>query len=108
MKSWNKGSFRSKHREELSRYDESVKFFRENAGGNIPSMKDLKGKKELLQSQKQKQLESQTNLQRSWKNLQTAISNVEAILGNANSLVQTTQHSKQSSKHPLRNNEPSL
>ena len=108
MKSWNKGSFRSKYRVELSHYDESVKYFRENAGGSIPPMKELKRKKVLLQSQKQKQLESQTNLQRSWKNLQTAISNVEAILGNANSLVQTTQHSKQSSKHPLRNNEPSL
>lgn len=98
MKAWNKGRFRSDHRDELDRYDEAVKFFNDNNAGSIPLMKDLKERKEALQSQKQQQLASLNDLQQAQKNLQTAVTNVEAILGKEDAkkrrLTQATQPSR--------------
>ena len=98
MKAWNKGRFRSDHRDELDRYDEAVKFFNDNNAGSIPLIKDLKERKEALQSQKQQQLTSLKDLQQAQKNLQTAVTNVEAILGKEDAkkcrLTQATQPSR--------------
>jgi len=98
MKAWNKGRFRSDHRDELDRYDEAVKFFNDNNAGSIPLIKDLKERKEALQFQKQQQLTSLKDLQQAQKNLQTAVTNVEAILGKEDAkkrgLTQATQPSR--------------
>ena len=104
MKSWKKGWFRSTHRNELDRYDEAVSFFKDNNAGNIPLIKDLKEKKEILQSQKQEQLTSRNTLLQAQRNLQTASANVDAILGIEEAKVREVPQIKQSS----RNTDPSL
>ena len=81
MKSWNKGLFRSKHREELERYDEAVSFFSENADGKIPLIKDLKAQREELFEKKARQKETLDRLRKSEKTWKTAAANVDAILG---------------------------
>lgn len=104
MKSWNKGRFRSTHRDELDRYDEAVRFFKENNAGNIPLIKNLKREKDSLLSQKQKQLASLNNLRQAQKNLQTAAVNVDAILEND----LTKEREITNARQPSRNTEPSL
>ena len=104
MKSWKKGWFRATHRNELDRYDEAVSFFKDNNAGNIPLIKDLKEKKEILQSQKQEQLTSRNTLLQAQRNLQTASANVDAILGIEEAKVREVPQIKQSS----RNTDPSL
>jgi chromosome segregation ATPase len=104
MKAWNKGRFRSDHRDELDRYDEAVKFFNDNNAGSIPLIKDLKERKETLQSQKQQQLTSLKDLQQAQKNLQTAVTNVEAILGKE----ETKKRGLTQSNQPSRKTGPSL
>ena len=104
MKSRKKGWFRSTHRNELDRYDEAVSFFKDNNAGNIPLIKDLKEKKEILQSQKQEQLTSRNTLLQAQRNLQTASANVDAILGIEEAKVREVPQIKQSS----RNTDPSL
>ena len=98
MKAWNKGRFRSGHRDKLDRYDEAVKYFKDNNAGSIPLIKDLKERKEVLQSQKQQQLSFVNDLRQAQKNLQTAVTNVEAILGKEDAkkrgLTQATQPSR--------------
>lgn len=81
MKSWNKGLFRSKYREELERYDEAVSFFRENGDGKIPQIKDLKAQREDLFKKKARQKETMDRLRKSEKTWKTAAANVDAILG---------------------------
>lgn len=81
LKAWNKKRFRSEHLEELQKYDESVRYFKENAGGTIPSMKELKHQKEELSILKEKQLQDLQSLRHYEKTLKTAVSNVNAILG---------------------------
>lgn len=104
MKSWKKGWFRSTHRHELDRYDEAVSFFKENNAGNIPLIKDLKEKKDILQSQKQEQLTSRNDLQQAQRNLQTVATNVDAILRSGEAKVREVPQNKQYS----RNTDPSL
>ena len=104
MKSRKKGWFRSTHRNELDRYDEAVSFFKDNNAGNIPLIKDLKEKKEILQSHKQEQLTSRNTLLQAQRNLQTASANVDAILGIEEAKVREVPQIKQSS----RNTDPSL
>lgn len=104
MKAWNKGRFRSGHRDKLDRYDEAVKYFKDNNAGSIPLIKDLKERKEVLQSQKQQQLSSVNDLRQAQKNLQTAAANVESILGKADFKKREVIKPKQ----PSRNTGPSL
>ena len=104
MKAWNKGRFRSGHRDKLDRYDEAVKYFKDNNAGSIPLIKDLKERKEVLQSQKQQQLSSVNDLRQAQKNLQTAVTNVEAILGKE----ETKKRRLTQSNQPSRNTGPSL
>ena len=73
--------FRSKHREELERYDEAVSFFRENADGKIPQIKDLKASREKLFEIKDRQKETLNQLRQSERTWKTAAANVDAILG---------------------------
>ena len=81
MKSWNKGRFRSKHKEELARYDEAVSFFKDHTNGNIPSIQDIKEQKKDLLAEKEKLLSERNALKLSRDNLQTAVVNIDVILG---------------------------
>ena len=91
MKTWNKGLFRSKHREELERYDEAVSFFRENADGKIPQIKDLKVSREKLFEIKDRQKETLNQLRQSERTWKTAAANVDAILGPERETARETQ-----------------
>lgn len=81
LKSWNKGRYRSRHRDELAQYDEAVTFFKDNNDGSIPSMKDLKEKKENLLKLREEKRDTYRGISNYHKDLQTAIQNVEMILG---------------------------
>ena len=81
LKSWNKGRFRSRHREELAQYDEAVTFFKDNNDGSIPSMKDLKERKENLIKSREEKRDAYKGINNYYKDLQTAVRNVEMILG---------------------------
>ena len=81
LKSKNKKKFREEHRSELDQYNESVHYFKENAGGKVPAMKSLKAEKEQLQHFIEKQRKLQASLREEQKELQTAVTNIDAILG---------------------------
>ena len=81
MRSWNKGRFRSQHQDELNRYDEAVRYFKENNDGKIPAMNELKEKKKALTTEQERQKIEAAKIRKGLKNLQTAISNVKVILG---------------------------
>ncbi len=81
LKSKNKKKFREEHRSELDQYNESVHYFKENAGGKVPAMKSLKAEKEQLQHFIEKQRKLQASLRTEQKELQTAVANIDAILG---------------------------
>ena len=81
LKAWNKKKFRESHREDLDKYDEAVRYFKENLDGTIPTMKALRARKDELTSLREGQQEDLQSLIRFQKNLQTAITNVDAILG---------------------------
>ena len=80
MRSWNKGRFRSQHQDELNRYDEAVRYFKENSDGKIPLMNELREKKKALATERERQENEAEKIRKGLKNLQTAISNVEVIL----------------------------
>ena len=80
MRSWNKGRFRSQHQDELRRYDEAVKYFKENNAGKIPAMNELREKKKALAKEQERQKKEAEKIRKGLKNLQTAVSNVEVIL----------------------------
>ena len=81
LKSWNKGRFRARHRDELAQYDEAVAFFKDTNDGTIPSMKALKENKEKLLRLREEKREAYRGISNYHKDLQTAVRNVEAILG---------------------------
>ncbi len=80
MKSWNKGRFRSQHQDELNRYDEAVRYFKENNDGKIPLMNELRERKKTLATEQERQKKETEKIRKGLKNLQTAVSNVEVIL----------------------------
>ena len=80
MRSWNKGRFRSQHQDELNRYDEAVRYLKENSDGKIPLMNELREKKKSLATERERQKKEAEKIRKGLKNLQTAISNVEVIL----------------------------
>ena len=80
MRSWNKGRFRSQHQDELNRYDEAVRYFKEKSDGKIPLMNELREKKKTLATEQERQKKETEKIRKGLKNLQTAISNVEVIL----------------------------
>ena len=81
LKAFSKRIYRSQHRAELDKYDESVGYFKEHTGGTVPSIQDLKQKKESLLSEREKQKESLQNLKMNEKTWQTAAHNVSLLLG---------------------------
>jgi chromosome segregation ATPase len=81
LNSGNKKTFREAHRTELDQYNEAVRYFKENAGGKVPSMIALKAEKDNLQHTIEKQKTLLASLRQEQKELQTAASNIEAILG---------------------------
>ena len=83
LKSRNKKKYRDAHRSELDRYNEAVHYFKENAGGKVPSMKTLKAEKEQLQHTIEQQKALLASIRQEQKELQTAVSNIYAILGKA-------------------------
>ena len=80
LKARNKKKFREEHLEELERYDEAVRYFKENYDGKILSMKKLKERKEELVRDREKQKSRHRNVQQIKKTLQTAVANVDCIL----------------------------
>ena len=80
MKSWNKGRFRSQHQDELNRYDEAVRYFKENNDGKIPLMNELRERKKALATEQERQKKETEKIRKGLKNLQTAVANVEIIL----------------------------
>ena len=80
MRSWNKGRFRSQHQDELNRYDEAVRYFKENNAGKIPAMNELREKKKALATEQDRQKKEAAKIRKGLKNLQTAVANVEIIL----------------------------
>ena len=96
LKAWNKGRFRMRHRKELAKYDESVKFFQDKTNGVIPSVKKLKEKKNQLMASEKSQNDTLYKLQQDKKKLLTAISNTDAILSNESYLQNTVKYGKDS------------
>ena len=94
LKAWNKKKFRAEHREELDQYNEAVRYFKETADGVIPSMKDLRRRRENLMIEKDKREEELNSLCQFHKNLQTATANVDAILGNERRLLKSRDGAK--------------
>ena len=84
LKTRNKKKFRTEHREELDRYDDAVRYFKDNNDGNIPSMKELKERKESLVRDMDQHLSELKTAQQMQKTLQTAVSNVDSILSMQN------------------------
>ena len=81
LKARNKKKYRAEHGKELDLYNDAVRYFKENAGGTIPSIKDLKAEKEKLSSLRERQKEEINSLRQYEKELQIAVTNVDAILG---------------------------
>ena len=81
LRSGNKGRFRSAHREELSKYDEAVKYFRVHHGGKITSLKNLKARRDDLIRQRDTQSRNVQELREQEKELRTVCRNVDTILG---------------------------
>jgi hypothetical protein len=80
LKARNKKKFREEHLEEMERYDEAVRYFKENYDGKILSMKKLKERKEELVQERGQQESSFRDIQLIQKTLQTAVANVDSIL----------------------------
>ena len=109
MKTWSKGRFRSRHREELAQYDEAVTFFKDNNDGTIPSMKDLKERKENLVTLREEKRDAYRGIRNYHKDLQTAVQNVEMILGSdPDQSFQIETQRKGSRSHPAHRQEASL
>ena len=81
LKARNKKKYRADHEKELDLYNDAVRYFKENTGGTIPPIKDLKAKKEKLSSLRERQKEEINSLRQYEKELQIAGTNVDAILG---------------------------
>ena len=81
LKTRNKKKYRAEHKKELDLYNDAVHYFKENTGGTIPSIKDLKAEKEKLSSLREKQKEEINSLRQYEKDLQIAATNVNVILG---------------------------
>ena len=109
MKTWSKGRFRSRHTEELAQYDEAVTFFKDNNDGTIPSMKDLKERKENLVTLREEKRDAYRGIRNYHKDLQTAVQNVEMILGSdPDQSFQIETQRKGSRSHPAHRQEASL
>ena len=76
-----KKSYRESHIEELDRYNEAIRYFKENTSGSVPSMKTLKAVKARLLDSVDKQKKILAVFRQEQKELRTAVSNVENILG---------------------------
>ena len=75
-----KKKYREEHRAELDQYQEAVSFFREQCGGKVPVMKELKAEKEKLLTLQSEQLKELSGVDQMERELQTAAANVDAIL----------------------------
>ena len=75
-----KKKYREEHHTELDQYQEAISFFQKHYDGKVPSMKQLKAKKEkllILKSEQHKELSGFNQMERE---LQTAAANVNSIL----------------------------
>ena len=105
MRSWNKGRFRSQHQDELRRYDEAVRYFKENNAGKIPAMNELREKKKTLATEQDRQKKEAEKIRKGLKNLQTAVSNVEVILDTKSVLERRNQELQVQKKKSYRGQE---
>ncbi|MDO5138221.1 MAG: relaxase/mobilization nuclease domain-containing protein [Oscillospiraceae bacterium] len=81
LRSRQKKRFKETHHKELDLYDEAVHFFEDNYEGSIPSLKDLKYRKEQLALERESLTDDLATLKKNAKELQTAVTNVDMILG---------------------------
>lgn len=92
--------YRSRHSEELDKYDEAVKYFKNHSGGRIPSMKDLKQEKEELLTQKASQMAALHKEQQYLNELKTASFNISWLLNTEKA--KSLEHAASRTKRPVR------
>lgn len=95
LKSKNKKLFRADHRKDLDFYDEAVRYFKDNTGGTIPSMKSLRVEKENLLQMISEQKKALSVIRAKQKELQTATANIDTILNEASARKKEKQRSGQ-------------
>ena len=80
-KIWECPDFRQSHADEIAKYEEALQFLKQNSpDGKLPTMKELRPKKEMLTQQKNAQYETYQYFKGYYRELQTVCSNVENIL----------------------------
>ena len=72
--------YRSRHTDELDKYDEAVRYFKTKAGGKIPSINALKKEKEELLTRKSSLETTLQSEKRSLEELRTAAYNISWLL----------------------------
>ena len=81
-----KKKFRAEHSKKLDAYAESVKYFREENGGKLPSLKSLKKRKEELTKEIAERKKAYAPLREESKRLEIASDNVYSIFRKTNEM----------------------
>ena len=81
-----KKKFRAEHSKELDAYAESVKYFREENDGKLPSLKSLKKRKEKLTQEIAEKKKAYTPLWEESRRLEIASDNVYSIFRKTNEM----------------------
>ena len=81
-----KKKFRAEHSKELNAYAESVKYFREENDGKLPSLKSLKKRKEELTKEIAERKKAYAPLREESKRLEIASDNVYSIFRKTNEM----------------------
>lgn len=82
LASKNKGKYRTEHQEEISQYEESVRFLKKAyPDRSYPTMKQLKARKAELHEKRDKQQEALAPYAEQRRTMNTIIHNVSTILG---------------------------
>ena len=81
-----KKKFRAEHSKELDAYAESVKYFREENDGKLPSLKSLKKRKEELTNEIAERKKAYAPLKEEFRRLEIASDNVYSIFRKTNEM----------------------
>ena len=81
-----KKKFRAEHSKELDAYAESVKYFREENDGKLPSLKSLKKRKEKLTQEIAERKKAYAPLREESRRLEIASDNVYSIFRKTNEM----------------------
>lgn len=85
-KQFSRKKFRAEHSKELDAYAESVKYFREENDGKLPSLKSLKKRKEELTQEIAERKKAYAPLREESKRLEIASDNVYSIFRKTNEM----------------------